>query len=405
MNQGTPRSRAPLALRGPAPRSVLSAVCALLAACSGGGPVDVEPDAQVDASQPAQVALSTVNPPLFVAYRDGQAAWKTPELVSVGSYAFEVTGPYQVTVVCSNGLAGVLTYQRARTPDDERTLTVACAGSTPIDPYAVFGTVAQPGEVHVLQYVDLSSEPAWSYSFRVKPGTYDLFAHDDQWVVLRRDLKVVDDHVEVAPIDLPLEGALLSHQAFTLTNETPGERELGSTVGVWFLTASTTGQLAFSSPIAQVPLVPSDRLRPTDAHRLTFFASDRAGSSRSIERPHRYGQEPTATLPPPLGGPKLSLGRDLVASWSSLPETDTVVVRSSSFSMVTRARNTHELELSKAYLAATGATTATLDTALPGYSAEWRVDQSVNVSASVAARRVGQLETTESKFSATIPPR
>ena len=64
---------------------------------------------------------------------------------------------------------------------------------------------------------------------------------------------------------------------------------------------------------------------------------------------------------------------DLVATWTTLPEHDQLLLAVHGTTADGKTREL-ELELSQRFAAATGATSATLDTDLPGHQAAWRPD-------------------------------
>jgi hypothetical protein len=85
----------------------------------------------------------------------------------------------------------------------------------------------------------------------------------------------------------------------------------------------------------------------------------------------------------------------LSASWSAIPDFGSFTVDASGASDPTRFQN-HYIDLSPRFVAATGSTSATIDTDIPGYKPEWRVDFARPYSRRVFLQRIagGEIFTT-----------
>jgi hypothetical protein len=129
--------------------------------------------------------------------------------------------------------------------------------------------------------------------------------------------------------------------------------------------------------------------------------------TRAVRRDFRAGDPTLFTLPDPLEAVQLdATGGGPVATWSTLPEYDELRVLV--HGTASGGGRRHELALSQRFVAATGATSAAVDTELPGYLPAWRPDCSRACSADLRVQRErgGELHTWSvfESFHSPLPP-
>ncbi|HEX3762926.1 MAG TPA: hypothetical protein VHW23_29725 [Kofleriaceae bacterium] len=329
--------------------------------------------------------------PALIAYREeASTEWKTPLSPGAGRFEIDVAGPYRVLLVCTGASGDVFAVQFAQTLDDDRTIEQTCGSSEP-PPYHVRGQVLQSGDVSFGAFGRGESAPPWSFDLPARAGTFDFVAFSGDFstgfdhVEIRRDIAITGD-LELGTIDAtqdPTE-ALIPTQ-FTASNLAPGEF-LSSFL---LLQSGNTSAILqrFVHPDAawQVNLVPAAALRATDTQGVQLSASSSSDDltqqrRRSITRRIRDGGSTSVTLMDLLGPTTFAATADrLAASWASLSESDAIGLSRTSFSDDFSRFVEHDLVLSPAFLAATGASVATLDfTDVPGFRPEWRHDPTLN---------------------------
>jgi hypothetical protein len=93
------------------------------------------------------------------------------------------------------------------------------------------------------------------------------------------------------------------------------------------------------------------------------------GTFRSLQRPFRVGGNAVFAFPKHfVGGQWAVENGDLTARWTALPDVERF-----DFTAWTPARF-HELDASPAFLEALDDRKLTLDTTVPGYQRDWRID-------------------------------
>ncbi len=169
-------------------------------------------------------------------------------------------------------------------------------------------------------------------------------------------------------IDVTREGTPLADVAFTATNAAPTE----TLVAAVSLEQATSLLQIFRGPIATAKVAPDSVLLPADAQTVSIQAS--AGTSlRSLRRPFQVGGNTEYTLPAPVVGARWEVAAgNLSASWSAIPDFGVFSIDVSGASDPTKFQNQY-LFLSPRFVAATGITSATIDTDIPGFKPEWRV--------------------------------
>ncbi|HWO23410.1 MAG TPA: hypothetical protein VNO30_31935 [Kofleriaceae bacterium] len=318
----------------------------------------------------ASITISTAREPAAIAFRDGpDGAWQVPTAKAAGSYEIAVHGPYIVSVVCETGDgATVATRQIARTPDDSRELDLACE-ELPQVSAQVKGEVVQPGAISVGGLFASSDTPDWELDMGLPAGTFDLIGVSDSRIMLRRDL-AVSGTVDLQTIDIDAQGAELVPTALTAANAATGE-----TIRALVMVTTPKNELGLvhlgapaSAKVAPAAFVTGD------VRQTVTMMGQKDNESRVVRRDFRAGDATSFTLPEPIGPVEFAAQEgQLVATWSTLPEHDKLVVAVTGELADGKARS-HELALSQRYLAETGATRATLATDLPGYEAAWKLD-------------------------------
>jgi len=148
---------------------------------------------------------------------------------------------------------------------------------------------------------------------------------------------------------------------------------------------------------AAAKLAPDGVLVATDVQTASLSARDGA-ASRFVSRPLQAGDPTTFTLPDPIGPVAfVVVCNELTATWSTLPAHDlldlTLIATSSDLARFW----VHDLELSERYLATTGATSATIETAdLPGFRVDWQIDTTGEHRRVLSAVRTGASESASS---------
>jgi hypothetical protein len=342
------------------PKLPLLSLCTLpLAAACGDAPIT-----------PTSITVSTVRAPEAIAFRDGlDGEWQTPTPTTTGTYKIDVHGPYVVSVVCKAGGDFLVTTQQiARTPEDERNLDMECA-ELPLLNSSVTGKMVQPGSIGLGGALDSSDTANWSFNFATTDGTFDLIAFSDARIAIRRDVAVTGT-ADVGTLDVDQQGVPLVPVALTVSNAAGAET---TEAQVLIETPSTDSAYVHIGAPASAKIAPDELLSATTKQSVTMVAwGDH--SARSVRRDFGAGDPTAFTLPAALEGVQFetSSGK-LVATWSALPEHDKIRVAVYGSSADNNACD-HELEVSQRFAAATGATSASLDTDIPGYLPAWRPD-------------------------------
>src|SRR5262249_46380816 len=123
-------------------------------------------------------------------------------------------------------------------------------------------------------------------------------------------------------------------------------------------------------------------------------ADDGAGHFRAVVRsPYKIGDPTAFAMPAPLGPVQFAVtGNNLAATWSTLPDYDTLELFALAFSADGSQTWFDDREVSHRYIDATSAANTTLDTDIPGYLPAWRIDYAHTASvdrALIAAKASG----------------
>lgn len=312
------------------------------------------------------VTVELSEPPTAIAYRDERAGtWRAPAQVTPRRFELAVSGPYRLTVICDEPEAAtVRVHQLARTPEDGRSLALAC--NTNPSPYQIRGTIAQAARVS-LGEARVFPDAGETFEIGAARGRQTLVAITDTAVAVRRNLVVKHDRT-IAPIDVAREGAALVPTVFTASNL--DGTETGATA-VIFADIGGTSAFVFAGDPTAARVVPSSLLHPRDDQWVTLAIHDPI-SGRTVTRRYRTGDSTTFPLPLDRLGPVVF--DDFAVTWSTLPAYENIELLFAAFSFETFVDVQHRLDLSPRFVDATGATGAALDLDVPGMRPEWLID-------------------------------
>jgi hypothetical protein len=343
-------------------------LCNTFAACGDDG--SAVPDAP---SGPTMISITSDHVPALVAFRDGiDAAWQSASMKSPTSFEIEVNGPYMVTVVCedpTNG--GTYIWQAARTPEDAHDVALECVLTLPSG-HAVTGHMVQAGSVYLAESIDTRDYADWDFQLVAPNGTYDLVAVTDDRIAIRRAITIDGDLAVTPQVDVAQQGTALVDVGFTIANAEPDE----TLVAAVFLETQTSSVPAtvYHGPIAMARVVPSSAFVATDIQAASMRAIN-GPALRALRRPFRAGDNTEYILPPPLGGVQWAIESDnLSASWMTLPELDLLMANVYGWATDSVRVSIHNVKMTARFVATTGITRLTLDTDIPGYKPEWKVD-------------------------------
>ena len=390
------------------PPFIQRALLVLVTACGGssskpdaGPDIDAAPDApQLPGTA---ITVETDVAPSLIAYRDGASGWKSATTIDVDTYELDVHGPYILTVACDDGAGNITTWQVARTPDDDREAYLPCSAVF-ADAFAVTGTMVQAGSVTAGFGTDRSLTANWDFDILVDAGVRDVFAFDANQIVGRRGISVTAATAITPALDLA-QGTALVATPLVATNPTVSET-VSAQINITSTNLTFFRLFAGASNLTKV--APSGFLLVGDRQSASVTA--RQGiKSRSVRRSNFRPGDPTDfTLPGALGTVAYAQsGASLEVTWSgTLPEHDIVDIAIDAFSEDFTTYYFHDLEISAAYIAATGVTTMKLDTEIEGYKPAWRIDYAKEYFRSVTAVdfRVGGSASSSSSENVNPPP-
>jgi hypothetical protein len=343
---------------------------------------------------PAQVTIETGAPPALLMFRDEAGpSWQT--LASDGIHTFEltVTGLYRVVVVCTRPdsfdmLGSVEVREFARTPDDALSIVEDCRYTS--RPFTARGVLTAPGTVTLEDRSADVLAPNGDFAILAGSGSFDLVVvTTDHRIAVRRGVAITGE-TDLGIIDVAQQASALVPIAFTCQNCDPGESLQGQ---IKLFTRSTIALLSesFRGPWPGL-LAPEVVLRSDDRQQVFLAAaSSTSGGSvthqRSAVHDFHAGDRTAIELPAVLGPVSFDMTADrLAATWSSLPAYDAIALSRSSFS--DRGAVSHGINLSRAYVEATAAASATLDlTDIPGFPDAWRIKPTDSQSRALNAYR------------------
>lgn len=340
-----------------------------------------------------RVVVDTLHPPELIAYREGTGAWKTPTATSQSKFEFDATGPYRVTTVCRDGSGGIIVYQAARTTNEQRAVTHACAPAVTPAVVEVTGELTHAGRVAIGTDQQVVGGLGGRFSLKVPRGTYDLVGASSDAIAIRRGVAV--DPAGTPPVvNVGLfsaaAGAPLVVPNFVIFD---GMTDAQRRAAVWIETGSTIARIFEGAP-GLAPIAPDAVLRATDK-QFVQISESKGDHELTVTRQFSEGGDRTTRMPKPLGPATFSIvsgTEDIFATWSTLPSFDRIQFRLAGPGLV------HELTVGAGYVATTAATNAMLElTEIPAFRAEWGWDLAVQT-ASLSAIRVSGLGTATSTF-------
>jgi hypothetical protein len=339
----------------------------LVAACNTTAHDQPDAPAVPDAATtgPNIVTVELSDTPAFVAYRDGDGPWQTPEAMPANTYTLHVTAAYRFLWVCTYPSGGFDAQLELATLDDGPHAQFFCESPTQTPTVAVTGQMAQAGSVSMTDFAKSATAP-WTFHLDVVPGAHELVAASSDRVSIQRDLAIAA--AETLPtIDVVANGTALDTVPVTITGVGAGDM-LGTHVDL-----STTHDYnqVWSGTTSTMRTVPASLLHAGDRQVLWVTASTpttfRGGASIFT------GTETTFAMMPPLTG--VSFGPasgGLAAMWSNLPPHSQLDFWLDTFA--SPVVSVQHVAATKHWLDATGATSLTFDSSAPGYRAEWIVD-------------------------------
>jgi hypothetical protein len=358
------------------------------------------------------ITIQTGNPPALVAYlEEGMAGWEPLVAAEGGGFELEASGPYRVVIVCEGsggGRPSIEVKQYARTPEDGRSIEHACARAE--HPFHLRGRVAQSAVAYFGGFSRAGFISDWELDLPVAPGSADLVMLASGRIGIQRDIEITGD-TQLGAIDVSPTGTeALVPISFTVSNPRQGELisastrlETGSTVAM--IQSAMSGSGGWSTTLA-----PERMLRETD-RQTAILSAAQLGSSpaaqnhyRTLERDVRVGDPTAAALPEPLGPVTFAIeGVRLTATWSALPEHDELALRWHSITM--QETKDHVISLSRTFLDATGATSASLELRdIPGFKDEWRHAPGSQQAHELTASRTGGGEKALSQVNEWVYP-
>jgi hypothetical protein len=350
----------------------------VLGACSDDSPPSIP---KQPPPEPKTISIASTVEPTLVAFRDGaDANWQVATKMSATSFQAVIHGPYVVTVVCEDRSDGDtwVTWQAARTPDDPTTLSAPC--DVPATKHTVTVHMVQAGRVQLGSSTDVKTEANQDYHLSVPSGSYDLIAVAGDRVLVRRG-EAVDGDVTLAPVDVAAAaGATLVDVDFT-ADEIAKDEELVAEVG---LATTTTGPASLfvsdgvkeplMEPVVTAKLAPDSLLDASDTQTITLRAIN-GNSSRALRRVFKADDDPTIELPTAVDSVVWTLDGGRLSMITSSVNTDADIhafAEGASGDSPRRAR--HDMEVSSAFMAATGIVRFVLDNNIPGYQPAWKID-------------------------------
>jgi hypothetical protein len=349
---------------------------------------DAPPDSPPDAELPGEpISIDTFGEPDLIAVKDGARPWRVLP-VAGNLYEVDVHGPYILAVVCDDGAGFIELYQLARTLADDREQFFFCFEATKSTFGSAVGTMVQAGSVTVGFSTDTSPTENWGFDIFAEEGVHELFAQTPDRVAIRRDVTITGE-TAIPPLDLAQEGIALVPANASATNATAGEQVSAQ---VSLVTPNFTFARLPRGPIASAKLVPDAALVVQDNQRLSVSAFSAGGGSRNVFRfDVREGSTDEITF---------TVAQDQVAvNWGTLPAHDLLDANLQANSEDFATFWFHDLDISPAFVAETNATSATIDTDIPGFRDEWKIDLDKEYFRSLSAIAFRADENATSSFS------
>jgi hypothetical protein len=333
-------------------------------------------DDAIDAqARPATIHITSEFPPALVVFREGlRGRWRPARQITATTFEAKVRGPYIVTVVCAEHPIFVdsnetLTWQVARTLEDSHDLSFCDVFPT----HTATGHMVQPGFVQMGDNASRSMAPDWDFSIPVPTGSLDLIATSADAIAVRRDIPVNGDVAVTPDVDLAQEGTALANVAFSAPDATPDETTRVS-VGLFTQTTKSFPARVFLGPLDAAKVAPDEALLASDTQSVSVRAST-ATTLRALRRPFRVGGNTVYTLPPPLGRVTWNIvDGEISLHWTTLPRFTVFSEFIGGSALFPLTPPSYLTDLSPRFIAATRIHQFKIDTAIPGFQPEWRVD-------------------------------
>jgi hypothetical protein len=328
-------------------------------------------------------------------------AWQPATQLTANQFTADVHGPYTVGVVCKTLVVvgdgtpfTITTWEAARTLDDSTDLVPPCVDQA--ETQGVFGNATVGATVQSGAFTTTVPDDGLWTSF-AQFGTRDVIAATSDKILIQRGFAVTFDVEPVPTLDVEANGTPLVPTFFALPNI---EQEEAVRTDVRVQTATTVPSdpllsttsdpgdefLAFS----QANVAPASVLTGPGDRQLVTVTATKGASVRALTRVFQADGDDSFTLPDRLSGGQLALDtatQQVTARWTALPVLDSldVVVHGGTSDPATSAQL--ELHMTAAFVAATQATAATVETQLPGFQPAWQVDFSQPYARSLSAQK------------------
>lgn len=357
------------------------------------------------------IAITTGQPAALVAFRDGvDGPWQSATMKTPTSFEAQVHGPYMVSVVCDDvttnpdgSFHSWDTRQAGRTLDDPHEYA-AC--DVPANGHAITGHMVQAGTVILGNSSATSSTGNWDFKLSAANGTYDLIATTSDGIAVRRGVAVNGDLALGQPVDVVQQGAAFVTADFSVANAMAGETIRAAA----FLETGTNPltALLYNGAATAVKVAPNTALQGTDSQTVSLRAlSDTANGTaiRTLRRTFRVGGDTSYTLPKALGDPQWALaGAQAAVSWTMLPVMGTITENIDGVVPGGGKSASYELALTTSFVTATAPTRAVIDTDIPGYKPQWRVDLTVEYSRQLQLQHIADGVVTSLAIDEMITP-
>jgi hypothetical protein len=385
---------------------LLLALSAALTACATSpAPItdeDLDALTAPDTRLPATAIKITSGSPLaLVAYRDdADPTWHTATQQSPTRFTAKVHGSYWVSAVCTttqlDGTTAVILWQIASTLEDSHDLAFPFCPS-PATTHTVSGQIAQGASI-ILDGSETFADDPPDNSFAVPAvaGEYNLYALSfDGRAAIRHGIDVGHRDLELKPaIDFDREGAALTLAPITITNPQPGDFEQDVT---YIEDTTSLSPVLIEDTTDGALVLPNAVLTDTDLQTVSaqsdLFISIDDTTTRdlglALRHPFRAGDDGAYTLPPQITGAAwTTAGGQPVASWTSLPTFSAFVadVTGVPAGGGQFGEASYTVQLTPAYVAATGITRVGPDLALPGFDPAWTLDLTQQYSLDLTAQ-------------------
>lgn len=357
----------------------------LLALCTAAGlPACTTSSSPSTPEAPTDISITTGAAPALIAVREeSSGAWRRLVADSDGLFRATVSGPYRAVVVCETpGVPrSISATEYARTSEDEPAIQHLCHDAPP---YRLHGRMLSPATVSFGRVSTSDTTDIAGFSLPASPGAFDLVMHqrsgprEPGQIAIRRDVEI-SGNTDLGLIDLRSEHVdTMTPQALETSSIQPNEWPGSSTL----LHTGTTIATLDEQPGWRPMLAPDAVLLPTDRQIVTLDATEDPGDAalpshrRAVSHAIREGLTTPFLLPDPVGPVAFAPSDNrLDATWSELPEHDELWLSRAGFEFARGTIWTHELALSRAFIDATRAVSATLDfSRVPGFDPAWAID-------------------------------